>query len=74
MYRSPVEKKLGGVAGGIAEYTGTDPTVVRVLFVVLALCGPGLLLYPLLWIFVPLRSMAPPAVWQPQPQVMDPAA
>lgn len=53
LFRSRSERYIGGVSGGIAEYTNTDPTLVRVLFIVLAVMGPGVLLYPLLWIFVP---------------------
>jgi phage shock protein PspC (stress-responsive transcriptional regulator) len=53
LYRSTTDRQLGGVCGGIAEYANTDPTVIRVLFIVLAVMGPGLLLYPLLWMFVP---------------------
>lgn len=53
LYRSRSERQIGGVAGGLARYTNSDPTLIRVLFIVLAVMGPGLLLYPLLWIFVP---------------------
>lgn len=53
LYRSRGERQIGGVAGGLASYTNSDPTLIRVLFIVLAVMGPGLLLYPLLWIFVP---------------------
>jgi phage shock protein C len=55
LYRSESEKKLAGVCGGLAEHFGTDPTLMRAIMIVLALCGPGLLLYPVLWIMVPKR-------------------
>jgi phage shock protein C len=55
LYRSSTQRQVGGVCGGIAEYVNADPTVVRVLFIVLAVMGPGLLLYPLLWAFVPAQ-------------------
>lgn len=52
--RSSSEKMLGGVAGGLAEYFEIDPTLVRIVFVVLALAGgPGVLLYILLWLVMP---------------------
>lgn len=34
LYRSREHRMLFGVAGGLAEYLGTDPTVVRVLWVI----------------------------------------
>ncbi|OIO26216.1 hypothetical protein AUJ14_02345 [Candidatus Micrarchaeota archaeon CG1_02_55_22] len=57
LYRSSSDKMLGGVCGGIAEYFSVDPTLVRVLWVVLSLAyGMGVLLYLLLWLLVPKRS------------------
>jgi phage shock protein PspC (stress-responsive transcriptional regulator) len=37
LYRSRKERKIGGVCGGLAEYFGLDPMVVRVIFVLAAL-------------------------------------
>jgi phage shock protein PspC (stress-responsive transcriptional regulator) len=52
--RSTSRKVLGGVAGGLGEFTGIDPVLFRVLFAVLTLFGgTGLLLYLLAWLFVP---------------------
>jgi len=54
LYRSRKDRKLAGVCGGVGEYMNVDPTVVRVLFVVLAvLGGAGLLIYLALWLLVP---------------------
>ena len=54
LYRSRTNRKLAGVCGGLAQYLNTDPTLIRVLFVVLALLGgPGLVIYLLMWILVP---------------------
>ncbi|WP_048151856.1 PspC domain-containing protein [Palaeococcus ferrophilus] len=55
LYRSRENKMLFGVLGGIAEYLGTDPTLVRVLFVLLLLAMPGtaILLYFILAIVMP---------------------
>ena len=44
---------LGGVCGGLAEYTDTDPLLWRVGFIAVAVMGAGILIYPLLWILVP---------------------
>ncbi len=52
--RSVDDRWLGGVCGGIARATTTEPWIWRLLFVLLFLFGgTGLLLYVLLWIFVP---------------------
>jgi phage shock protein PspC (stress-responsive transcriptional regulator) len=54
LYRNPDDKKLGGVSSGIAAYFGTDPTWIRLLFVVLFFgFGTGLLLYIILWMVLP---------------------
>ena len=52
--RSRNDRWFGGVCGGIARSTGMEAWVWRLLFTVLFICaGAGLLLYVLLWIFVP---------------------
>lgn len=54
LYRSKKDRKLSGVCGGLGEYIGVDPNVVRVLFIVLAvLGGAGLIIYLAMWIIVP---------------------
>ena len=52
--RSADDRWIAGVCGGIAEATGVDSWVWRLLFILLLLFwGAGLVLYVLLWIFVP---------------------
>ena len=51
--RSSTNKVLGGVCGGLAEYTNTDPLLWRVGFIAMAVMGAGILIYPLLWLLVP---------------------
>jgi phage shock protein PspC (stress-responsive transcriptional regulator) len=52
--RSRMDRWIGGVCGGIAKATGLDSWVCRLIFTVLFLAfGSGILLYILLWIFVP---------------------
>jgi phage shock protein PspC (stress-responsive transcriptional regulator) len=56
LIRSRTNKVLGGVCGGIAEWLGWDPTVVRVLYVVVSILSaafPGALVYVLLWALMP---------------------
>jgi len=54
LYRSLTNRMIGGVCGGIAEYFGIDPTIVRILFVVAVFAGgSGLLAYIIAWIVIP---------------------
>ena len=51
-------KLIGGVCGGIAKWLGWDPTLVRLGYVVLSVISagfPGVLIYILLWILMPLE-------------------
>jgi phage shock protein C len=57
LYRSQAEKMIGGVCGGLAEILDLDPTIVRIVFVLLALLGGhGVLLYLILWLIMPRRD------------------
>ncbi len=48
------DRKIGGVCGGLAEYFNVDPTLVRVIAVVLAILGgAGLVAYLLAWLIIP---------------------
>ena len=60
--RSETDKKIGGVAGGIAAHFGIDPTLIRVGFVVAAVMGWGILAYVILWIAVPSGTPTTPAI------------
>lgn len=56
LQRSRRHCMIAGVCGGLAEWLGWDPTVVRVLYVlvsVLSAAFPGILMYLLLWIIMP---------------------
>ncbi len=54
-------KVLGGVCGGLAEYSGVEPVLWRVGFIVLNLFGPGIVSYPLLWVVMPPDPGGPDA-------------
>ncbi len=57
LYRSRKDKVFGGVAGGLGEFFTIDPVMVRILFAVLAILGGGgVLIYILLWMFVPYKD------------------
>jgi len=87
LHRDTSSKVIGGVCSGLGNYLNIDPVIVRVIFVLLALFGGGgVIIYILLWIFVPEQSLhqyhqaenmgnineeTPSNEQQPQP-VMDP--
>ncbi|WP_083248158.1 PspC domain-containing protein [Desulfuribacillus stibiiarsenatis] len=57
LFRSKRYKMIGGVCGGIAEYFRMDPTIVRVIYVMLSLFTtlfPGIILYIALLFIMPL--------------------
>lgn len=56
LQRSRRNKVVAGVCGGIAHWLGWDPTIVRVLYVVVSVASaafPGILVYLLLWVLMP---------------------
>jgi phage shock protein C len=53
--RSSTDKRLGGVCAGVADYFDLDPTIIRVVWLLLVLCGgTGLVFYLVLWLILPL--------------------
>jgi phage shock protein C len=59
LYRSRSQRMLAGVCGGLAEYFNVDATLIRVLFLVLAVFGgTGLVIYVVMWLIVPDESKA----------------
>jgi phage shock protein PspC (stress-responsive transcriptional regulator) len=60
--RSTTDKRLGGVAGGLAAHFGLDPTLIRVAWVVAGIMGWGILAYIILWVVLPAGPGATPAI------------
>ncbi len=57
--RSVANRHIAGVCGGLAEYFGVDPTVMRVAYVLLSIFSagfPGILVYIVLWVLIPERE------------------
>ncbi len=77
LYRSRSNRMIGGVAAGIGDYLGLDPTIVRLLFVFAALVGwvaPAVIVYLVMLFVVPEEPLATgtspaPAAVQPAPPV-----
>jgi phage shock protein C len=54
LYRSAKNRILGGVCGGIGEYLNIDPTIIRLVWILLCFAGgTGLLLYFIAWLIMP---------------------
>jgi phage shock protein PspC (stress-responsive transcriptional regulator) len=65
LYRSRTDRQFGGVCGGLAEYLGTDPTVIRVIWAVLSIVPGGIIggivAYLIAWFVIPQAPVALPA-------------
>ena len=57
IHRSRDEKMIAGVCGGLAEWLDLDPSIVRLIFVLLGLTfGHGILVYLVLALVMPLDN------------------
>ncbi|MFH0990964.1 MAG: PspC domain-containing protein [bacterium] len=62
LYRSVTDKKIAGICGGIGEYLDVDPTVIRLLTVILWLVTwffPVFIGYVIAWFIIPEGSRYP---------------
>jgi phage shock protein PspC (stress-responsive transcriptional regulator) len=66
LYRSVADRRIGGVAAGTATYFDIDPTISRVLWVLLAIFTGGafVIVYLVMWAIVPEEPWAPPVPGQ----------
>jgi phage shock protein PspC (stress-responsive transcriptional regulator) len=53
LYRSVTDRRISGLCGGIAEYFGVEALLIRILFLLSAIFGFGLLVYIAGWIIIP---------------------
>jgi len=59
MTRSEENKMIGGVCGGIAEYFDMDPTLIRLIYILISIFSvafPGILVYLILWVVIPQKN------------------
>jgi len=50
------DRILGGVCGGLANWLGWDPTIVRIAYVLISILSaafPGTIVYIILWVIMP---------------------
>ncbi|HHW15210.1 MAG TPA: PspC domain-containing protein [Firmicutes bacterium] len=65
LYRSRKDRMIAGVCGGLAEYLDVDPTLIRLLWILISLPGAvGVPMYILAWILVP-QAPVNWAEWRP---------
>lgn len=56
LHRSRQNRMIAGVMGGVAEYLGWNPTLTRLLFVIISTASaavPGILIYVVMWVVMP---------------------
>ena len=56
LYRSKKNRIIAGVCGGIAEYLDTDPTLIRLLWILITVFSmvlPGIIAYLICWVIIP---------------------
>jgi phage shock protein C len=54
--RSRTNRMIGGVMGGLAEYFGLDPSLLRIVYVIGSIFSaafPGILVYIIMWVVIP---------------------
>jgi phage shock protein C len=65
LYRSRRDRMIGGVAGGLAEYFGVDPVIMRLIWLVLLFTGIGFFAYIAALIIIPEASDEEPFSGEP---------
>ena len=59
LYKSRTDRKIDGVCAGIAKYLNIDPTIIRILWVIISLAGgSGILAYIICMIIMPVEPNA----------------
>ncbi len=63
LYRKRNDRMLAGVCAGLADYLTIDPTIVRIIFIVLVFAGlGGVLVYLILWLITPEEPLSEEAI------------
>lgn len=56
LFRSNTDKMIAGVCGGLAQYLAIDPTIVRLVFLLLFfLGGSAIPIYLIMWVITPIE-------------------
>lgn len=70
LFRSRTERMIGGVLGGLAAYLGMDPTLLRIIYVIVAVTtglGPALIAYLIALVVIPEEPLGPEPQAAPPP-------
>lgn len=59
LYRSRKNRVLAGVCGGFAEYFRIDPTIIRIIWILISLSGTGIVAYVIAMVIMPDESRIP---------------
>jgi len=57
LYRSSKDMYIGGVCGGLGEVIDLDSNIIRVVFVLFAIFGAGVVIYLIMWAILPLKTL-----------------
>lgn len=56
LYRSREHRMIAGICGGLADYWNMDPTIMRLIFILISLLpGPSIIFYLIAWVVIPLE-------------------
>ena len=55
LYRNKTDHKIAGICSGIADYFEIDPVIIRLLFLLALFLGPGIIVYIIAWIIIPIK-------------------
>ncbi len=57
LHRSETNRVIAGVCGGLGDYFNIDPTIIRIIFILMTIFGgSGILIYIILWLVIPTES------------------
>ena len=72
LYRSNTDKMIAGVCGGLGKYVDIDPTIIRIIFLLLLLMGSaGLWVYLIMMVIVPMEPAGDAENIEPKPTTRD---
>jgi phage shock protein C len=57
LYRSETNRTIAGVCGGLGEFLGIDPLIIRIFFIIWTILGEfSVIVYFILWVVIPNKS------------------
>jgi phage shock protein PspC (stress-responsive transcriptional regulator) len=59
LYRSETNRTIAGVCGGLGEYLGIDPLIIRIFFIIWTILGEfSIFVYFILWVVIPNKTVS----------------